>query len=147
MQLTYSFLKAPFFDTAASSSYFCYLFAFHQTSWKGNCCLYIPNIPCLIWPFQSRLWTPPSIPMVGLDAHGNHLGPRTHFQMFWCNCSEVWLKPCGENLLSPHLQIQSLWKGEGNNFPSRKQFKKAETEMAMFAFLKILKLRGKLFCC
>ena len=36
---------------------------------KGNCCLDVPNTFFLIWPFQSRLWSPLSIPMVDLDAN------------------------------------------------------------------------------
>lgn len=77
---------------------------------KGNYCLYVPSTPFLICPFQNKLWSLPSIPVVDLDTHWNHLGPRTHFQMFWCSFPRVWLKPGGASC-PPHICKSNALEG------------------------------------
>lgn len=145
MQVIFPLLKVPFFDPAVFSN--CLLIsAFHQTPWKGNCWLYLPNTSFLISPFQSQIrscllcqW------FSALAALGVTWDPEPTFRCF--DLASLGCSPRqGETSHSSCTFSNSmLLKEKGNNCLSPEQFQKAEIKMDMLAILKILKLPGKLF--
>lgn len=103
LQVIYSIVKSTFLWPCCCLKLSSYVFAFHQTPWKGNLPL-LPKHPFCVWPFEADF------------------DPHLLYQWFWASAAH-------RNHLGPKMPL----KGEGDNVVSLQLFKKIERKMDMFA--------------